>query len=565
MKKIIAVLIVAVMMITMIPALSVSAISGDWVSLRDANGYNDESSYTPAAGYHYTDRGIETISPDYTNCTINQRLMTKERYSLTTNNDSENGHVLSLDFTVLDFPYKGDNGTQDEWISVSIWSESNLSQGSTKNGQGYCTLIRGTGDGSAIVQSCLVNDQFNVFAQDAITAEFDDDGCEMYNMIVDYDGSSWSIAFNGKTIGYGKVGEDDVDSMFSKDIFAEGAYVGITYHSGQANSTASMLITNFNGSVPKGDDKEAPEENVSVFADMADSSTVGTNMPAVIWDSTYTSFKKLTGSNLEYTVQEDGTIKAVALSVSPYITFGVKTSISYEAADFPVIAVLTKDCWADSGNCYYCAGEVLSAKDDCATNFYLDDEEIGGDWLLGFINVPEVASETGGTWEGRINNIRIGFNNMDVTDEEYSTFTVGFIGAFRSTEEAVAYAEGYVATLTGDTGDTGDTTGSDDTQGDVTKPDDDVTTKADDVTTKADDVTTKADDATTKADVTTAADVTTKADVTTAAPDVTTNAADNTTKADGSESSGGCGGVVGGIFAVLGVITLAGVAIRKKH
>ena len=58
-------------------------------------------------------------------------------------------------------------------------------------------------------------------------------------------------------------------------------------------------------------------------------------------------------------------------------------------------------------------------------------------------------------WYGRINSIRVGFDFSadDIADPEFNNFDIGFIGAFRSVEEAQAYtaawltAKGYGATV----------------------------------------------------------------------------------------------------------------------
>lgn len=61
MKKLIALAICAVMVLSMIPAMALTASAageGIWTTCRAPYDYDDPESYTPAAGYTYTSEGF---------------------------------------------------------------------------------------------------------------------------------------------------------------------------------------------------------------------------------------------------------------------------------------------------------------------------------------------------------------------------------------------------------------------------------------------------------------------------------------------------------------------------
>lgn len=448
MKKTISALLVSLLLLSVMTALSVPAfaaeIDGDWVTSRRANDYDDEENYShPAAGYEYTTEGFVTISPDYTNSTVYQQVHTRSKIDLKSNNDG-NGHAITLTFTILEYPYAGETN-EDQWIAITLNSEERANQGSVDNGEGLCILIRRLSydAGKAQAQYHYVDKDgkgFTAFALPDITVPVNEQGQETYTFSVTYDGTGYVFNLCGTET------KDDHLNQVLNEKCPDGAYLGITMHSGVSDSKASMLISNFQGEVPYGDDRAEPQANVKNFAPIADSATVEANQPAVLWDSTLRDFDKMdvVGATLE--TQENGTVKLTTQTLAPYIFLGVKSEISYEASDFPYIAVLTKDCFANGGNIYYCAGKVLAAKQECYDTMDLDSYTYGDGWSLGIYDLSEDVD-----WVGRINAIRIGFQFSadDLTDEDYNNFAIGFYGAFRTEEEAIAYTEAYLIALNG--------------------------------------------------------------------------------------------------------------------
>jgi len=102
-----------------------------------------------------------------------------------------------------------------------------------------------------------------------------------------------------------------------------------------------------------------------------------------------------------------------------------------------------KNFWGDQGGIYYCAGEIMSCRDDYKTSwsiydegcqFYGEDEE----YILVVVDMAalELIDETN---SGRIHNIRPFFSVTDTTDLEMCQWDINYMGYFRSIEEAQAY------------------------------------------------------------------------------------------------------------------------------
>jgi hypothetical protein len=105
--------------------------------------------------------------------------------------------------------------------------------------------------------------------------------------------------------------------------------------------------------------------------------------------------------------------------------------------------MLMKNFWGTDGGIYYCAGEIMSCRDDYKTSwsiyddgcqFYGEDEE----YILVVVDMADLGliDETN---SGRIHNIRPFFAVTDTTDLEMCQWDINFMGYFRSIAEAQAY------------------------------------------------------------------------------------------------------------------------------
>ena len=187
-----------------------------------------------------------------------------------------------------------------------------------------------------------------------------------------------------------------------------------------------------------------PEENRNNFAPIADSSTVPAGQPALIWNSAKEQFNQFQSSNIDLVVNQDGTMKATALTASGYIIFSPKVAVSYEAADFPVIAILTRACYAESGLVFYSAGKNLSAQPDCSCEIDIAEYDFGEEWCMGILDLTDDLD-----WQGRVNMIRMDIQNVDNNDEEMKYYDIAYIACFRTIEDAEQYAKDYLIGLLG--------------------------------------------------------------------------------------------------------------------
>ena len=432
-----AVMILPVASVMIIPGAA--AVEGDWVATRAADDYQDPDSYRPYCGFHYeVDKGLVLDSADYTNNTPYTHIHTKTPYNLKDTNAAGNGRSISLEFTVTDFAYEG----SDHWVGISLHSKEIFAPGQKGYGEGVSVLIRGAGEGAAVAQFFYLNDDrgYTLFSQQQVTIPVNEQGQETYTFEVEYTGTGYSFYLCGtKVEDVTKLADETLDTYC-----ADGAYVGISFYTTASGSSIGANISKFQGEVPFGEDSMEPEENRNNFAPIADSSTVPEGQPALIWNSAKEQFNQFQSSNIDLAVNEDGTMKATALTASGYIIFSPKVAVSYEAADFPVIAILTRACYAESGLVFYSAGKNLSAQPDCSCEIDIAEYDFGDEWCMGILDLTDDLD-----WQGRVNMIRMDIQNVNNTDEELKHYDIAYIACFRTIEDAEKYAEAYLTELLG--------------------------------------------------------------------------------------------------------------------
>ena len=450
MKKLICLVIAAIMMVSMIPVMAIStsaAVEGDWNVLRNPQTYVDQEKgeiVIPAPGYEYTSEGLMTISPDYTNYTPFFTVQTKEAQSL------KDG--IYLEFRVDDYPYGGEDGAADHWLSFNLSDRKNVAPGNIDFGNNWLCLIRGAGEGSTNVQSFVTTQttdeavgSFGHKGDVAATVPMDDEGRETYSLEITWNGSAYDIKVCGVTV----MGCADITSKLEEWNSNGEFYVGITVHAGVKDATSGITVTKFGTSaadatVPVGTDSAQPEDNKLVFGDVIDPATIPENTPALLWDATMTTFKNdPQGVDLKLTAQGDNSYHLQATGPAPYFQWGIKSELTVNQSDFPVFAMLMKNFWGDQGGIYYCSGDIMSCRDDYKTGwtiydegcqFYGEDEE----YILVVVDMAalELIDETN---SGRIHNIRPFFAVTDTTDLEICQWDMCYMGYFRSVEEAQAY------------------------------------------------------------------------------------------------------------------------------
>lgn len=448
-KRILALLLCAVMLLTMIPVVTLTVgaaeIEGDWTTYRDATEYPVEGEeedpdrvYNPAPGYEYTDDGFTVIQPDWTNITPFYTIQTKDKQNV------KDG--IYLEFRIDEYSFGGDQEA-DQWICVSLNTEANVKPGKTNYGGNWLSLIRGGSDGHAGAQPHLTDpateDFGGTFANhggtNSIVLDQDEEGRYIVKFEVSWNGSEYEMKLNGTVMP----GADQATALLEKLNSNGDFYVGITIQTMVKSGTAGLTITKFGTSAedattPVGSDRRAPESNEVVFAEIADPSTVEVNKPAILWDPTTRVIKN--GGNCTFTVLGDDTWRVTCTAAGISCTLTTKNSWSYAAEDFPVLGILYRNLTgADGGNIWYAAGDVTGPQEGHYTPFSVFDGEFyedaeGNEYIFVPVDMTDL-------WEGRINGVRMDFNLTDPDDRE---FDLCFGGMFRSAEEAYAYAEEYL-------------------------------------------------------------------------------------------------------------------------
>lgn len=468
MKRIILSMLMLALIMSMIPVMALSSsavdVPGDWTTYRSSGSYDEplpteENGYTPAPGYEYTDEGFHMISADYTGATPYGVIQTKEKVSV------KDGVYMEL--RVDQYPYGGEKGTADHWISFAIWDSPIVAPGNTKPedgfGQGWLGMCRTPGGGKSGPVMCFMQMYSPTGSlgqgQANVAPKVDDSGKEIYTLEVGFDGTHYTISICGVTMP-GSAVTEKLNGLNQDGEF----YIGVAFHAGVANANIEATILKYGTSEetaqkPVGSDSKAPEENHLVTAPIADPSTVPQNKPCLLLDATESSCtNNFSTQDMSLTPQGDNSFKIEPYAPIGYFMWGIKRPLSFEAKDFPVIALMIHDPRgiAGSGSIRYSTGENMSADDVHIFSYSFYDDRIctyygeKGDYIYVLLDMREMLTaemyEEG--WDGRINGLRMEFADIFLNnpiDPEKDFFIFNYAGIFRSKEEAIAYQEEYVA------------------------------------------------------------------------------------------------------------------------
>ena len=441
MKKLLVILLSAMMVLSMIPAMALTASAageGIWTTRRGV-GDDDPETWTPAGGYEYTSEGFSTISPDFSNLGAFYTVETKEPMNL------KDG--FSMKFRVDEFGYKGPEGDADEWITLSIWESNTVSPGNTFHGSGWLALVRGTGEGNATAQSFwteATNEEagikggFNHKGDVAVNAELVDEGKEVYTLTVDYSGG-YSIKINGVEVAGMAAISESMEALKPDGDF----YIGITFHTGAVDLPASLTILETNGSVPTGTDKKDPDPNNNIPGERIMPDTIPANTPCAVFDATRSSFfKDPEGQNCTITAKGDNTYRVESsIGSAFFFQWSIKSAINHYGEDFPVVAMLLRNYYGNDGQVYYCAGKVVSAGDTNHEGWMIDYDY---EWEIEDDIYDLVISDFTGydNFVGQIHNFRYDFAGISADAED--GFDICYIATFKTVEDAVNYTMAYV-------------------------------------------------------------------------------------------------------------------------
>ena len=479
MKKVLALVIAAMLVISMFPvmALTTSAVDmeGIWTTYRRPNDYEEpeegeELAYCPAPGYDYTSEGFQTRDDvNFTNTTPFFTIQTKDKVNV------KEGAYMKL--RVDNFSYGGEAtannpfGEADNWISFHVWSQAPIAPGSLEYGSGWLSLVRHNNGGAIAAQSFVNKPTDASFVGGHkgdvnITPEVDADGNEIYTFGISYDGTNYNISICGVAV----MGTADITALLNELDPDGNFYIGVTFHSGVSGGVAQATILEYGTSaedaeVPTGSDSKETDENVLWVADMADSSTIAEGQPALIFDANRTSWKgNIPVDSMQLEEQGDGSFKVNAANAVGSYTWSVARDYSYQATDFPVVTMLIHDpnqIFTD-GVLRYCAGKNMTADNVHVLNFSIYDDGcsiygVDEDVYLIVLDMKTLLTTENddGTvdtsafdegWTGRINALRFDTNTLgyDAEYPEENFYYLHYAGIFRTVEDAQAYGEAYV-------------------------------------------------------------------------------------------------------------------------
>ena len=461
-KRIIALIICAVTLLTMVPVVALTTgaaeVDGMWTTYRRAGDYDDPDETTepgedpaihlPEAGYTYTDEGFTIVPADYTGTAPYMTVSSKEKQSL------KDG--IYIQFRVDEYAYDGGTGA-DQWICLSLNTgkeeydgtfTGKINPGGVTYGGGWLTLIRGAGNGAATTLPHLTDPKTDDFGGTfvnigTIGAEvpMDDEGREIYTFEVTWNGSEYEMKVNGVV----QPGGAQATALLEK-LDANGEFfVGVTMMANVKDGAAALTILKYGTSAadattPVGSDEKEPEENGFEEVTIADASSVEPNMPAILWNPDTYNIK--TGNNCTFTVLGDNTWRVSATETQVFFSWTPKRKWAYNAEDFPVFGIMVRNIWVDGGTLWYAAGEVLSAQNDCTLPFSIYDGEVyedaeGVEYFYMLVDLTDL-------WEGKINTIRM---DLAMADPDNREFEILYAGMFRSYEEGVVYGENHLKTI----------------------------------------------------------------------------------------------------------------------
>lgn len=456
-RPMLAVLATLLLVLSSLLTLPVSAytppdIEGDWTTYRSAAEYDltqeEELNFTPAPGYEYDEEGLHLISPKYQNTTVFGTLQSKEVISL------KDGFYMEL--RVDDFSYGGEDGTADNYISFHLWNRAKITPGATQYGQGWLSLIRHKDGVSA--ESFTSDTSFNYQGSTAIEPARDPNGKAIYTLEVTNDGTNYTVMVCGVPVEGGEAITTLLNSLNTDGEF----YVGASFWSAVTNGTLSATLLKCGASketatAPAGSDSKEPEDTGCGYPGFIDPDKVPQNHPAMVFDASGSSWTgDIPQEGLTLDRQGNNSFLVTAKDREGYFLWEVKRSLSYEAQDFPVIAILLEDQQGivNDLTLRFSTGIHMTDTEDHSLRYHLSGITkatygIDGEYTLAVIDLKEALSEDvyENHWSGRINNLRLDFHemNMDPTSEEVygNAFWLHWVAVFRSVDEAEAYANVY--------------------------------------------------------------------------------------------------------------------------
>ena len=250
----------------------------------------------PVPEYVITEEGFTVLPADWTNTTPFFTVQTKDAWALS------DGFYMQL--RVDEYSYDGEYGA-DQWIGLTIADTVNVQPGSLTYGNNWLCLIRGEGNGTAILQVIVTDVEsalFGVLGHVQVSVPMDDAGREIYDFEVVCNDGVYEIKVNGVVVP----GCDVISEYMAGWQESDEYYIGASFYTSVADGTAGCTILNYGKLVEDEPETEAPvvpeepalpttpEEIVNAAYGLAEGETL---------EGTYTLTGVITAINTPYSEQ----------------------------------------------------------------------------------------------------------------------------------------------------------------------------------------------------------------------------------------------------------------------
>ncbi len=609
MKKILSVLLAAMMVVSCLAVLAVSVgaddmsgAAGEWDVFAGSDDYpeiGDTSGevnplWRSIPGKEYTEDGLELVVPDWSDYSPRATFQTKNAVNL------RDGVYLQL--RIDDFTWEAN----DKWLQFQLFSDK-VDAHDEMTTYSWITF-RPDNTGKKITQCYVVTSPAGTATMSSATniastiePRFDDEDNMIIDFEITYNKGTYNFLINGVSVN------PDAVASFSEYIedLDGRMYVGVAAQNNVKNGVVDFTITKYgknatDASKPVGNDKTGPVNRKNTPAPAGDPDAIAAGQPA-LWLSASSETSdiafKLNGTRLL-----DDSLRMKFDGNQNWFVAYVTNEKTYNVEEFPYAMVMVRNyctCeWHDIDGDW----EVTKLDVECACTETINSGVIIGDIVqagdvsvkgaMGVSDITKVGEDfysyfvidytegnNAGNFGGRINGLTINLNGFRSGEGNRNEFDLVGIGYFKTTDDIETFYEAKLADYQAKF-EKGESflPNTDNNDGEEVTTAEEVTTEAEETTveeTTAEETTvaeTTAEETTveettveetTVEEVTTVEETTEKATVQetekqteekTEDPDVNVNV--NT----------GCGGVVGvGAVAVIALASAGFVSFRKKN
>lgn len=466
MKKIISVSIIATMILSMFVymALPVSAVEGEWSVYADKETYFEFSNTVRSIpGYEYNGDGLHMIPANWSTTAPYGIFQTSYTQDLRSG--------VYMEVRVDDFTY----GASDKWISFQVGKlrvdEFNSAEDSKFYGNDMIVRLKAKEENGESVFDRI--DRIEWWQRDDTGSRSEkgtrtdgqtlyvgrDRGCPVFVFELFYDrNSGYSVRINGadSAASYNQALTSYIESMNHQ------AYISFAIQNSELDGTVECTILKYGSNAstaqrPVGDDRADPIDQNVEYAEIASPDTVPPQSPALVVNGS-TVISDLKSAPTSYigtkmSVNDDCSITMFSNAQGQSsMSFRIKDEVSYDADDFPYMAVIVRDfctCtdqFACMGNetikIYGLAGTIVQEQQRGKTFAYpaaFEADYVGDHgYMLYLCDWTDFS--------GRIHGARLDIEKLKSEDGR-NQLDVCEIGFFASSEDASNYYAAFIEML----------------------------------------------------------------------------------------------------------------------